>query len=52
MYIKSIKNMQFNGYIFKICSNIYFIEYTINFIAKLCHNLNHNIFFVMLTLYY
>ena len=22
MYIKSIKNMQFNGYIFKICSKL------------------------------
>ena len=26
MYIKTIKNMQFNGQIFKICNNIYFIE--------------------------
>ena len=26
MCVKNIKNMQFNGYIFKICSNVYFIE--------------------------
>ena len=26
MCIESIKNMQFNGYIFNICSNVYFIE--------------------------
>ena len=30
MCIKSVKIMQFNGYIFKIYSNIYFV-------AKLCH---------------
>ena len=26
MYIKSVKNIQFNGYIFKMSNNIYFIE--------------------------
>ena len=26
MCIKSVKNMQFNGWIFKICSNVYFVE--------------------------
>ena len=51
MCIKSVKNMQFNGQIFKICNNIYFIEsgcslrlqpilqfffFLTNFVVKLC----------------